>query len=221
MRGGHFADFAYLVLSAIFTTFLLNAVTPAQAGTIYANPGDDLRAKIRNNMSAGDTLILNPGTYTYSGATMLIMDAKVGNANAWFTIKALQPGTVIIKGNSGRNICEMTKSAYWRIENLELDGQSVAGDGIKCTIKDNNTETDWDHHIVINNVNIHHVQNACINTQVTVWDLTIQNCWLHDSGIGSSVDNPGPALYLGSPQPRPADHQPDRAEQPHRTDGRL
>ncbi len=185
----------YVVLGVAVMAVVLAAM-PAAATTIYANPGDDLRSKI-SGMYAGDTLILNPGTYTYAGATMMLMTNKVGDASHWFTIKALQPNTVVIKGNSGRNVCEMRNSAYWVFQNLELDGQGLAGDGIKATINTGNPNTDWNHDILIDNLNIHDVGNACINVQVTVWNLTVQNCWLHDA-VGSP-DSPGLGAYLGNP----------------------
>ena len=197
-RGRRFANLASLLLSTLVATIVLNAATPARAITLYANPGDDLRSKI-NGMNAGDTLILNPGTYTYANATMMLMTNKVGTPSAWFTIKALQPNTVVIKGNSGRNICEMRNSAYWKFQNLELDGQNVASDGIKCTVNTGVPNTDWNHDILFDNLNIHNVTNACINTQVTVWNLTVQYCWLHDAGTLGDSDYPGLGAYLGSP----------------------
>jgi len=168
----------------VLAGLMLAAGSPQAAGTtIYANPGDDLRSKI-SGMSAGDTLILNPGIYTYPNATMMLITNKVGSANAWFTIKPLTPGTVIIKGNSGRNICEIRNSAYWRIENLELDGQNLASDGIKTTVN-TDINNDYAHHIVLDGLNIHHLLGNCISAHITTWDLTVQNCWLHDAVLGA------------------------------------
>jgi hypothetical protein len=192
----HYAPCKRLGLAAVAVLMVLAVGAQAIAATTYANPGDDIRAKI-SPMNPGDTLILNPGTYTYAGATMMLMTNKVGDASHWFTIKALQPNTVVIKGNSGRNVCEMRNSAYWVFQNLELDGQGVASDGIKCTANTGNVDTDWSHDILIDNLNIHNLTNACVNTQVTVWNLTVQNCWLHDA-IGTP-DAPGLGAYLGTP----------------------
>ena len=122
---------------------------------------------------------------------MMLITSKVGTPSAWFTVKALLPNTVKIQGNSGRNICEMRNSAYWRFENLELDGRSLADDGIKCTVNTGNPDTDWCHDILIDNVHIHHANNACVNTQITVWNLTVQNCWLHDTGLAGYLGSPG------------------------------
>ena len=105
-RGWRLADLAGVVLSTLAAAIVLSAATGAQATTLFANPGDSINSKI-NTMVAGDTLILNPGTYNVAGVTMILITNKVGNANAWFTIKAAQPNTVVIKGNSGRNTCEM------------------------------------------------------------------------------------------------------------------
>ena len=79
-------------------------------------------------------------------------------------------------------------SVHWRFENLELDGQSLADDGIKSTVNTGNPNTDWCHDI--HRQRAHAPYNACVNTQVTVWNLTVRNCWLHDSRL---------AGYLGSP----------------------
>ncbi len=165
------------------------AGAPALAATIYANPGDSINSKI-NSMGPGDTLILNPGTYNTAGVTMMLITNKVGRPDAWYTIKAVQPGTVVIKGNSGRNTCEMRNSAYWRFENLVLDGQGLASDGIKATVNTGVPDTDWCHDIVIDGVEMRNLPNAAVNTQVTVWNLTVRNCWFHDVGL---------AGYLGSP----------------------
>ncbi len=79
------------------------------ATTLTANPGESLLSKI-NAMQPGDTLLLNPGLYTGSGITMLYITNKVGTPDAWFTIKAAQPGTVTIWGCANKNICEMRNS---------------------------------------------------------------------------------------------------------------
>jgi hypothetical protein len=169
-------------------SILAATALPAAGGTIYANPGDSINSKI-STMSPGDTLILNPGTYNPSG-TVIRITSKSGTPTAWYTIKAMEPGTVKIQGNSGTNMCELRNSAYWRFQNLELDGRYLADDGIKATVNTGVPDTDWCHDIIIDNVHMHNLNNACVNTQVTVWNLTVQNCWLHDTGL---------AGYLGSP----------------------
>lgn len=162
---------------------------PATAATITVTPGDNINSKI-NSMSPGDTLLLAPGIYTKASGTMMLITNKVGTASAWFVMRAAAPNTVKILGNSGQNMCEMRNSAYWRFENLEFDGRNLSDDGIKCTINTGNANTDWCHDIIIDTCHIHNLTNACVNTQVTVWNLTVQNCWLHDCNL---------AGYLGSP----------------------
>ena len=186
-------------LVAIALLLLAAMAAPTSATTYYANPGDNLTTKI-NAMSAGDTLILNPGTY-YS---TMRMTSKTGDADHWFTIRGSDAGPAIIRATGVNNMIEFRNSSYWRLENFELDGRDSSGavagsDGIKATVttSDGNPDNDWSHHLVFDGLEIHHVSNACINTQVTVWDLTVQNCWLHDA-IGSA-SAPGLGAYLGSP----------------------
>lgn len=196
-RAGNAAQssFARWLLCGATLSCAILLTTPAIAATYHANPLQSLSNWI-NTMVPGDTLILDPGDY-YSSGTALYIANKVGTPTAWFTITAAAPNTVRILGNSGKNVCEMRNSAYWRFENLELDGRTLSSDGIKCTINTGNPDTDWCHDIVLDTLNIHDVTNAAINTQVTVWNLTVQNCWLHN--IVGSAAAPGLGAYLGSP----------------------
>ncbi len=191
MRAGRTAIGRRVVLAAVMGLCMSWAAGTASATTFTANPGEYLLTKI-NAMQPGDTLLLNPGIYFRSSITMLYIKDKVGRPDAWFTIKAEEPGTVIIWGNPGKNICELRNSAYWRIENLELDGRGGSGDGVKSTFSstDGNDDNDWNHDIVLKNLNIHNLTDACVNVQVTTWNLTVEDCWLHDCNLGAYMGNP-------------------------------
>ena len=69
------------------------AAMPQSKGTVtYLDPGDSVQSAL-NNASAGDRLLLRPGTYSGNVET----NAK-GSASAPITISSAPGGTAVIKG---------------------------------------------------------------------------------------------------------------------------
>jgi len=161
------------------------AVGNAVGATIYANPGDNLTTKI-DTMNPGDTLILNPGDYS---STVRITE-KNGDPDNWFTMRGPDSGTARIVATGFNNMIEFKRSSYWRLENLELDGDNyTASEAFKVqTVSD--YHNDYGHHIVLDGLHIHHFMDVCISTKATVWDMTVRNCYIHDT---NSV-----GLYMGN-----------------------
>ena len=178
------AQATVVVVGVGFCVGLL-AASPAAGATIYANPGDNLTTRI-GAMNPGDTLILNPGDY-YS--TVRITD-KNGDPDHWFTMRGPDSGIARIVATGFYNMIEFKRSSYWRLENLELDGDNyTASEAFKVqTVSD--YHNDYGHHIVLDGLHIHHFQDVCISTKATVWDMTVRNCYIHDT---NSV-----GLYMGN-----------------------
>jgi hypothetical protein len=153
---------------------------PLAAATIYANPGDNITTKV-NTMSPGDTLILNPGTYS---STIRIFNLN-GDSDHWFTLRGSDAGTARIVATGFNNMVETYNSSYWRIENLDIDGRNLAGartasDGIKGKVN-TDSDNDYYHHFVFENLYVHHVYNNCFSSHVTGWDILIRNCHFSDA----------------------------------------
>ncbi len=173
----------------LLVVFCSLIAVPAFSRTINITPAQSIRSAVLN-MQPGDTLVLAPGDY-YDSLTVLYITNKNGSPDAWYTIRAAEPGTARIFGNSDKNLCEIRNSSYWRFEGLELSGRNLSSDGIRVTVAGGNAATSYGHHIVVDNCNLHSFNNACINTQVTVWDLTVRNSWMHDANLAGYLGSPG------------------------------
>lgn len=130
----------------------------AHASTIYyANPGDDLQTKF-NQLSAGDTLSLNDGTYSGTKAHIDI-ESKMGTSTAPYNIvathdgKALMDGGALSSGVSTTSGIFINNSSY-----VNVTGLVVYDD-------------------YADNIQMHGDTSITI-TRVTAWD----------AGIGNSVD---------------------------------
>ena len=123
---GRIAPGRRLWVAAIVLVSCTALAAAAGAATIYANPGDNITSKV-NTMSPGDTLILNPGSYS---STIRITNLN-GDANHWFTIHGSDAGHVRIVATGNNNMIETRNSSFWKLENFEMDGVNGTGsDGI-------------------------------------------------------------------------------------------
>jgi hypothetical protein len=160
------------------------AAGPAVAATIYANPGDSITTKI-NSMSPGDTLILNPGTYT----STIRMTNKNGDASHWFTIHGSDAGHVKVLATDNYNMIETRNSSFWRLENFEMDGNNYVGsDGIHTSLS-SDYYNDYTHDLIMDGLEIHHFNDVCVSTKIPTWNMTVRNCHIHDTIVG---------LYMGN-----------------------
>jgi len=160
------------------------AAGPAIAGTIYANPGDNITTKI-NTMNPGDTLILNPGTYS----STIRMTNKNGDADHWFTIHGSDAGHVKVLATGNNNMIETRNSSFWRLENFEMDGNNYVGSEGIHTSQNSDYYNDYTHDLIMDGLDMHHFNNVIVSTKITTWNMTVRNCHIHDAVVG---------LYMGN-----------------------
>ena len=114
----------------------------ASAATIVANPSDYLQQL--ENLKAGDTLILEAGTYT-DGLPVYYLN---GTPEQPIVIRGpLEGGNrAVFLGSNNSNTVRLRESSYIEIYNLELNGLGRAGDAVNA-----DANGDWAHHITIDN----------------------------------------------------------------------
>jgi hypothetical protein len=111
-----------------------NASCPAATGTVsYASPGDNLSSKT-GGLTAGDTLVLNNGTYYPSGEWYI--NGLHGTAAAPIIIEAASDGGATIDGsNAGAtHLLYVTNSSYlvfcgFNLRNSQWSNFDIAGGG--------------------------------------------------------------------------------------------
>jgi parallel beta-helix repeat protein len=128
---------------------------PADAVTEVASM-DDL-AHAAAAAKPGDTIVLRPGRYRFSGYYAIKFD-QPGTARAPITVRAAKLGDAVIESDAV--VAFQVSAPYWHFENLVITG--VCGDHTNCehafhvvsggagTIIRNNRLTDFNAHIKIN-----------------------------------------------------------------------
>ncbi len=167
----------------------LSAQNATVAATVYnGNPSNYLTQL--DLLGPGDTLVLAAGTYTDG---LPIYDMQ-GTAAEPIIITGPQSGALaVFQANSCIcfNTIEIQDSSYVEIRNLELDGQQLNGvDAVKAS---GNQDTNWAHHITLENLYIHSHDNGQqtvgISTKIPAWDWVIRN---------NVIDSAGTGIYLGN-----------------------
>lgn len=159
-------------------------------GTVINATPDNYKSKL-STMSAGDTLKLAAGTYP-DGLSIFDMNGSEGSC---FIIDGESAGgPVVFTGKSGRNTVSIKNSSYVVVRNIELAGQGKDVDAVKAE-----GNSDYAHHIVLDNLHIHDFDhqrgNVGISTKCPAWRWVIRN---------NRIENTGTGLYLGnSPGDRP------------------
>ncbi|VAW86955.1 hypothetical protein MNBD_GAMMA16-119 [hydrothermal vent metagenome] len=166
----------HLLLSVCLS---IGVISNTFAAIYNGNPAN-YRALL-NNLVAGDTLILDSGTYTQG---MTISNTH-GTAKEPIVITGPESGDpAIILGRSCFNTVQIQNSSYLEVHHLTLDGQNFEADGV------NGRGTT--HHITINNLHIiNHGVNQLIvgiNTKGPAWNWVIKN---------NTIDGAGTGIYLG------------------------
>lgn len=177
---GWFANFNRLVLGLI----VLLATSTAFAGKIYIENPDTYRAKLRA-LQPGDHLQLMPGNYRHG----LPIHHLQGSEEAPIIISGPKDGPrAVLLGRSGHNTVSIINSSYVTIRDLEIDGQRLPVDGVKCE-----GHADWAHHITLENLLIHghdhNQQIVAISTKCSAWHWIIRNNVIRGAGTG---------IYLGN-----------------------
>ncbi|MFH1377623.1 MAG: right-handed parallel beta-helix repeat-containing protein [Planctomycetota bacterium] len=167
---------------AILLASVVSYCCASSAATLYANPGDTLDSII-NGMSPGDTLILNPGTYTSDGEHINNLN---GTASLPITIMGSADGAVVVVGSYSINVFDFLNCSYIVLKDMEIRHGSN-------TVKFNTTGTS--HHMTLQNLKLHDTYGVSIaGSHGGHHHITISDCVIYDTGMNSS--NTGEGIYL-------------------------
>jgi hypothetical protein len=128
-------------LRAVLAGAMLLCGAGARAATYYvATTGSDSSAgsltapfgSIQHGINAaraGDTVIVENGTYLYTGGGMAVTINSAGSSSAWITLKAQTPGGVILDCQLGCHsyINFGGSSAYWIIQGFDIRNTLESG----------------------------------------------------------------------------------------------
>ncbi|TAL67087.1 MAG: T9SS type A sorting domain-containing protein [Bacteroidetes bacterium] len=172
------------IINTIYYLLFVFGCISLHTATYIANPANYLN--FRDQLVAGDTLLLTPGNYTDG----LRLNNINGYADNWIVIKSEVPHEAVLLGRDGSNTMDITDCSYIKIEGLKFDGHKIPYiDAIKAS----GSATNWAHHIWIhNNIIIRHdsdQQTVGISTKIPCWNWTISYNKIMSAGTG---------LYLGN-----------------------
>jgi hypothetical protein len=157
----------------------------ASASTFTVRTAAELIAQTPR-MRAGDTLLLEPGTYSLSSWNVTRL---VGAPQAPITFRGAAAGVVIL-GNAYANVINVTDCHWLRFEDLEItsSGQYPDIDGVKFGTGTRSSN------VVFDRCRIHGLAGNGISAQADLVDrLTVTASEIADVGVCG--------LYLGYPSP--------------------
>lgn len=121
---GWFINFNRLGIGLI----ILLVTSTVFAGITYIENPDTYRAKLRI-LQPGDHLQLMPGEYRHG----LPIHHLQGSEETQIIISGPKNGPrAVLLGRSGHNTISIINSSYVTIRDLEIDGQRLPVDGVKC-----------------------------------------------------------------------------------------
>jgi hypothetical protein len=159
-------------------------ILPACAATTYvADPATYL--PMLKKLEPGDHLRLMPGEYK-SG---LPVHNLRGSLRAPITVSGPETGSrPVFIARPRHNTISIVNSSYVTLRNLDLDGQNIPVDGVKCE-----GHSDWADHIILERLRItghgNNQQTVGISTKCPAWGWVIRN---------NSIAGAGTGLYLGN-----------------------
>jgi hypothetical protein len=150
---------------------------------LTATPADYL--SLIPTLGPGDLLQLEAGTYP-SGLPLWNLN---GSENSCIIIEGPSQGpAAVLTGRDCCNTISIGDSSYLVVRNLELDGQSRWGDGVKAE-----GNASWAHHITLEGLYIHghglDQQIVGINTKCPAWSWVIRNNVIEGAGTGMYLGN--------------------------------
>ncbi|MBL1278495.1 MAG: hypothetical protein COB30_020665, partial [Ectothiorhodospiraceae bacterium] len=158
----------------------LGCFTSAFAAMYTANPSNYVG--VVGGLVAGDTLTLDPGTYTNG----LYIDGKNGTASQPIVIIGPTSGDpAVFTPRADNNTVQIKGSSYVEIRHLTVDGQNAEVDGVNS--KGNS------HHITI--ANLHIINHGAdqqiigISTKGPTWDWVIEDNVIEGAGTGMYLGN--------------------------------
>ncbi|MFN4217507.1 MAG: hypothetical protein ACK4HQ_08930, partial [Brevinematales bacterium] len=129
-------------------------------------------------LKPGDTLIIQKGKYILADYEKDRITVPSGKPDAWVIIKG-ENGTILSGKENLATIFDLSGASYVRIEDIEITSVSgqLCRDGIEILEKPA-------HHIVLQNLFIHHLDEFGINFQ-DIQYLLINNCQIQFCGFGA------------------------------------
>ena len=175
--------FCIFLRHIVFLHFFLCSSILQAASIVTAN-ADNYR-ELLTRLDPGDTLLLQPGVYKKG----LPVHRLHGNKDKPVIIMGPPNGPLpVFSARYGHNTISIINASYIVIRNLELDGQGVAVDGVKCE-----GTADWAHNITLENLVIkghgNNQQTVGISTKCPAWNWIIRNNTILGAGTG---------IYLGN-----------------------
>lgn len=169
---------------AFTLSILIFSLTHATAATKHATPATYRKAL--TELAAGDTLILEAGTYDRG---LPLSDCQ-GTPEAWITLQGPEIGTAEIRQSQSANCAELWQCAYLAIKKLTFQGTGVSGQfGISAKGGLENAV----HHVLIEDCVISDFgtsqQAVGISTKTPTWNWIIRRNIVRRCGTG---------LYLGN-----------------------
>lgn len=213
--------------AAALVTLVLLSIAPNVWGAVYyvAKNGSNLRScqEAQNTatpketinagldcLSAGDTLVIKPGTYSEGIGTPTT--AAIPSGTSWknaVTVKAQTKGTVIIRSSQAAIIEIPEPSRYIILDGLVVDGQNAGGGRPKRRLLriGGKPAINPVRHIRIQNMEFKNLQDECVSMRESTSDIrfirnTVFNCsitkgaaifWATENGLisGNTVHDTG------------------------------
>jgi hypothetical protein len=172
---------------AALVVVALLATLPARAADYTAGPSD--YTAVLPTLVAGDTLTLEPGTYT----DLLNITDLSGTASDWIIITGPasgDPAVFVADPGPCCNTVEIRRSSYIAIRSITIDGNGVGG---AFGLSAGGGTSNLVHHITVEDCDfIGHdagQQTVAISTKTPTWGWTIR---------GNRIVGAGTGMYLGN-----------------------
>lgn len=181
-------------VSHLFAVCFLPFASSAIADTVNVYNASDLQNALKN-ASAGDEIIVNPGSYlgtkgssTSGSSKAHFYSSKSGTASNPITVKSKWKGNKqSLKGSSVDSgyILYLTGD-HWVIKDLKFD---TAQKGIMLEGASNNT---------LNNIEVSNVGAEAVHFRYFSSNNTLSNCYIHNTGKRTGQEGFGEAVYVGT-----------------------
>ncbi|PTR15187.1 hypothetical protein C8R31_104216 [Nitrosospira sp. Nsp2] len=169
--------------------FLALASIPIGSSSVFAAATYTLRpdnylVRLRV-LEPGANVRLMPGEYRDG----LPIQYLRGTAETPITIAGPETGRrAVFFARRGHNTVSIVNSSYVTLRNVDLEGQNLPVDGVKCE-----GHADWAHHITLDGLRVrghgNNQQTVAISTKCPAWGWVIRNSVIMGAGTG---------LYLGN-----------------------
>src|SRR5690348_905979 len=172
------------LLLANMLAHIVSGCAPASAVTMYRGTPSNYRLLLKG-LKPGDHLQLASGDYKEG----LPVHHLHGTLDARIMISASnEKNRPVFLARPDHNTISILNSSYIIIRDLDIEGNNLPVDGIKCE-----GHADWAHHITLEGLRVrghgNNQQTVAISTKCPAWNWAIRNNIIEGAGIG---------LYLGN-----------------------